>query len=71
MAENTLKEEIEPKCPDCGVSGVEHFASRESLQRSRTRDPWFFVVYCNKCGHVYNVVVKHVFSQTATRVVVQ
>lgn len=71
MTEETLSNEKEPTCPKCGVAGIEHFASRESKQRSRNREPWFFVIYCNKCGYVHNTVVKHVFSQTATRVVVQ
>ena len=60
----------EPRCPSCGVVGIEHFASRESKQRSRSQDPWFFVIYCDKCGHVYNVLAKHVFSERTTRVVV-
>lgn len=53
----------EPKCPDCGIRGIEHIVSRESTERSRTRQPWFLVVFCRDCGHVYDVVAKHVFSQ--------
>ena len=49
-------------CPECGVSGIEHIISRDSTERSRTRDPWFHVVFCDECGHVYNVLAKHVFS---------
>lgn len=60
----------EPCCPNCSAEGIEHFASRESSQRSRSRDPWFFVIYCDQCGHVYNVLAKHVFSEQTTRVVV-
>tara|TARA_B100001113_G_C20704810_1_gene446743 strand:- start:146 stop:346 length:201 start_codon:yes stop_codon:yes gene_type:complete len=53
----------EPKCPDCGVQGIEQIVSGESEERSRNRQPWFLVVYCRSCGHVYGVVAKHVFSQ--------
>ncbi|MCY4143737.1 MAG: transcriptional regulator [Gammaproteobacteria bacterium] len=71
MTDDTSKTAAEPTCPECGVAGIEHFANQESRQRSRNREPWFFVVYCSNCGHVYNTIAKHVFSQTATRVVVQ
>jgi uncharacterized Zn finger protein len=54
---------VEPKCPDCGISGMEHLVSRESIERSRNRQPWFLVVHCDGCGHVYGVVAKHVFNQ--------
>jgi len=54
----------QPKCPQCGIQGVEHIVSRESMERSRTRQPWFLIVHCDGCGHVYNVIAKHVFSQT-------
>lgn len=53
----------EPKCPDCGVQGIDQIVSGESRERSRNRQPWFLVVYCRACGHVYGVVAKHVFSQ--------
>ena len=61
--------EAKPKCPECGVEGVEHFASKESRQRSKSNDPWFIVIYCDACGYVYEVVSKHVFAQTSTKVV--
>ena len=63
------KESVSPTCPKCGASGIDHFVSKESTTRSRYREPWFFVVYCDQCGHVYDVIAKHVFAQTATRVV--
>ena len=56
----------EPKCPSCAVEGVQHFASKESLEKSRLKDPWFIVVYCDNCGHVYEVLAKHVFTQAAS-----
>lgn len=56
----------EPKCPDCGVSGMSHIISKESAERSKTRQPWFLVVHCDQCGHIYGVLAKHTFSQTVT-----
>lgn len=53
----------EPTCPKCGIEGVEHIVTKESVERSRTKQPWFLVVYCTSCGHVYDVLAKHVFSQ--------
>lgn len=52
----------EPTCPACGVEGVEHMVSRDSVEKSKTRQPWFIVIYCDACGHIYNVLAKHVFS---------
>jgi len=48
------------------VSGIEHIVSRDSIEKSRDRKPWFQVVHCNACGHVYSVLTKHVFSQSGT-----
>ena len=58
--------DAEPTCPSCNIAGIQHFASKESMERSRSRDPWFVVVYCDNCGHVYDVMAKHVFTQSAT-----
>lgn len=56
----------EPKCPECGIEGIDHIVSRDSVEQSRSRQPWFLVVYCEGCGHVYGVIAKHVFSQGVT-----
>jgi len=56
----------EPKCPECAITGIEHIISKESAEKSRNREPWFLIVHCNACGYVYNVLSKHVFSQTRT-----
>lgn len=56
----------EPKCPDCGARGMDHIVSRESNEKSRTKQPWYLVVHCAACGHVYDVFAKHVFSQPVT-----
>ncbi|MEM7219089.1 MAG: transcriptional regulator [Pseudomonadota bacterium] len=56
----------EPRCPGCDISGIEHIVSRESVERARNRLPWFHVVHCATCGHVYGVLTKHVFNQAAT-----
>lgn len=53
----------EPRCPACEITGIEHIVSKESTERSKTRQPWFLIVHCDACGHVYGVIAKHVFSQ--------
>lgn len=55
----------EPTCPNCGASGVEHMVSKQSVERSKSGQPWFVVIYCEHCGHVYDVIAKHVFAQAA------
>ena len=55
----------EPTCPGCSCRGVEHIVSKESAEKSRQREAWFHVVYCDQCGHVYDILNKHVFMQQA------
>ena len=31
--------------------------------RSKDGMPWFNVVHCDRCGHVYGVLAKHVFGK--------
>lgn len=59
----------EPKCPSCSVSGIEHFASKASGETAKNGTPWFYVVYCNQCGHVYEVINKHTFSANQSKFV--
>ena len=66
MTGETLGTRVEPRCPSCNVVGIEHFVTRDSVEVSRSRDPWFVVVHCDQCGHVYNVLAKHVFTQATT-----
>lgn len=53
----------EPKCPDCAIQGVDHVVSTPSKERSRSKQPWFYIVHCANCGHIYNTISKHTFSQ--------
>jgi len=53
-----------PKCPSCGIEGVEHILSDHSVERSRENKPWFQVVFCDTCGHVYGVFSKHVMASS-------
>lgn len=53
----------EPKCPSCGVQGIANIVSTDGQERARDRKPWFIIVHCRDCGHVYNVLAKHVFAQ--------
>jgi uncharacterized Zn finger protein len=56
----------EPKCPSCAVVGIDTIVSTPSAERSRTKQPWFYIVHCARCGHVYNTIAKHHFTQAVT-----
>lgn len=45
----------EPKCPDCGVKGLEHIVSEDSDEKSESGTAWFNIAFCDECGHVYGV----------------
>jgi len=49
----------EPRCPGCSVDGMEHIVSRKggdiSTGRKKLTSSPFMVVFCDKCGHIYNV----------------
>lgn len=55
----------EPKCPACNVEGIEHIVSKDSKEFSKKGEPWFQVVHCNSCGHVYGIFSKHVIGKNA------
>ncbi len=61
----------EPKCPDCGANGIEKIVSKASEEKSRENKPWYFVSYCNDCGHVYGIFTKHVFGKTGAQLIVE
>ena len=52
-----------PRCPSCETEGLEHIVTDDSQQKSRDGKPWFNVIYCDSCGHVYGVLAKHVFGK--------
>lgn len=56
----------EPTCPKCGAEGADHIVSKDSKEKSRTKQPWFVVIHCDGCGHIYNVLAKHVFTIPVT-----
>jgi hypothetical protein len=53
----------DPRCPSCAVEGIRHIVSADSEPRARDGKPWFQVVHCDTCGHVYGVLAKHVFTR--------
>ncbi len=55
-------DKVKPKCNSCGVEGIEHIISKKSKEESKGGDPWFNIVYCDKCGHIYGVFAKHVLN---------
>jgi len=48
----------EPKCPSCGVQGLDHIVSSDSAEKHRSGDAWFNIAHCDECGHVYGVFNK-------------
>jgi hypothetical protein len=54
-----------PKCPQCGIEGIEYMSSENSTEQSRLGDAWFDVVFCNQCGHIHGIFNKvSFFSKT-------
>ena len=56
----------DPKCPECAISGVEHIISKDSVEKAKTRQPWFVIIHCSNCGYVYNTIAKHTFAMPVT-----
>ncbi|WP_100488291.1 transcriptional regulator [Sporolactobacillus pectinivorans] len=56
----------EPKCPECGIVGMDHIVSEKSIQSSPIGDPWFNVAFCDQCGHIYGVFAKTVNHPSST-----
>jgi uncharacterized Zn finger protein len=56
----------EPKCPNCAIEGIEHFKSKDSIERAKNGTPWFILVYCGECGHVHQTLAKHVFTTSTS-----
>lgn len=64
-----MKPKIKPKeavCPKCDIEGFEYIVSKGSVEQSKIDEPWFDIVYCSNCGHVYGV-----FNKIVLRPVVQ
>ncbi|MDA1075322.1 MAG: hypothetical protein O3A63_11260 [Proteobacteria bacterium] len=45
---------------------MEHIVSKDSVEKSKTRQPWFVVIHCDGCGYVYGAIAKHTFAQAVT-----
>jgi hypothetical protein len=52
----------EPRCPRCGIEGIEHIVAGDSVEKAQNGRAWFNVAYCQACGHVYGVFAKHVLG---------
>ena len=61
----------DPKCPDCGETGIESVVSTPSKEQSRERRPWFYVAHCDNCGHVYGIFTKHIFGKSGPQLIVE
>ena len=56
---------VEPKCPSCGIEGVEYIVSKDSKEKSRQGKSWFNIAHCSNCGHVYGIFSKHIMGPKA------
>ncbi|MDP7500754.1 MAG: hypothetical protein QGH50_15095 [SAR324 cluster bacterium] len=46
-----------PKCPSCGIVGMDFIKEFPNVGTKRgSGDPWFEIVACIKCGHVYGTL---------------
>jgi len=61
----------DPKCPDCGKSGIENIVSTPSKEQSRERRAWFYVAHCDNCGHVFGIFTKHVYGKSGPQLIVE
>ena len=60
----------EPKCPDCSAEGIDRIVSKPSKEKSRENSPWFYVAYCDECGHIYGIFAKHTFGKSGPQLIV-
>lgn len=56
---NRMESTAQPSCPGCTVEGMEHIICKKggdvtSGRKKLTASP-FMVIFCDQCGHVYNV----------------
>jgi hypothetical protein len=54
-----MESNAHPRCPGCSIDGMEHIICKKggdaiSGRKKMTAVP-FMVIFCDKCGHVYNV----------------
>ena len=56
LEENRLRKESDPKCPSCGIVGMDYITENPSKTQRGSGDPWFEIVACIKCGHVYGTL---------------
>ena len=57
LEEKRLRIESDPKCPSCGIVGMDYIKEFANIGTKRgSGDPWFEIVACIKCGHVYGTL---------------
>ena len=59
LEEKRLRIESDPKCPSCGIVGMDYikeFGNIGTKRGGERGDPWFEIVACIKCGHVYGTL---------------
>ena len=56
LEEKRLRIESDPKCPTCGIVGMDYIKEFSSGTKRGSGEPWFEIVACIKCGHVYGTL---------------
>ena len=56
LEEKRLRIESDPKCPSCGIIGMDYITENPSNAQRKGGEPWFEIVACIKCGHVYGTL---------------
>ena len=51
-----VSKKSDPKCPSCGMVGMDFIQEFPSNTKRGSGDPWFEIVACIKCGHVYGIL---------------
>ena len=56
IEEYRLRKVSDPKCPSCGIIGMDYITENPSNAQRKGGEPWFEIVACIKCGHVYGTL---------------
>jgi DNA-directed RNA polymerase subunit M/transcription elongation factor TFIIS len=56
LERTVVSKKYNPKCPSCGIVGMDFIKEFPSNTQRKSDDPWFEIVACIKCGHVYGTL---------------
>ena len=57
LERTVVSKKSNPKCPSCGIVGMDFIKEFPNVGTKRgSGDPWFEIIACIKCGHVYGTL---------------